>query len=80
MTVFIKINISHATSHAMNNNILGSLGVPGAIEDSERTAAFIEKHTGDIDEIYVSLDTHHVRERQQWVACFCCSAAYSYNI
>mmetsp|Transcript_7811 Transcript_7811/g.13163 ORF Transcript_7811/g.13163 Transcript_7811/m.13163 type:complete len:294 (+) Transcript_7811:100-981(+) len=37
----------------------GSLGVPGAIEDSQRTAAFIEKHIKDIDEIYVSLDTHH---------------------
>lgn len=37
----------------------GSLGVPGAIEDSQRTADFIEKHINDIDEIYVSLDTHH---------------------
>jgi hypothetical protein len=40
--------------------IQGSLGVPGAIEDSERTAAFIEQHISEIDEIYVSLDTHHV--------------------
>lgn len=39
---------------------IGSLGVPGAIEDSQRTAAFIEKHINAIDEIYVSLDTHHV--------------------
>jgi nicotinamidase-related amidase len=37
----------------------GSLGVPGAIEDSQRTADFIEKHISEIDEIYVSLDTHH---------------------
>ena len=40
--------------------LLGSLGVPGAIEDSQRTADFIEKHISEIDEIYVSLDTHHV--------------------
>jgi hypothetical protein len=44
--------------------MLGSLGVPGAIEDSQRTAAFIEKHINEIDEIYVSLDTHHVSERR----------------
>jgi nicotinamidase/pyrazinamidase len=35
--------------------------VPGAIQDSERIAAFIREHLSEIDEIYVSLDSHHVR-------------------
>lgn len=38
----------------------GSLGVPGAHEDSERTANFIRRHIDDISEIYITLDTHHV--------------------
>jgi len=37
----------------------GSLGVPGAIEDSQRTISFIEKHGADIGRITVTLDTHH---------------------
>ncbi len=39
----------------------GSLAVPGANEDSERIAQFIYKHASAIDEIYVTLDSHHVR-------------------
>jgi hypothetical protein len=38
----------------------GSLAVAGAVEDSERTASFIRANLSKIDEIYVSLDTHHV--------------------
>lgn len=37
----------------------GSLAVPGANEDSQRIAAFIREHTNDIDDIYVTLDSHH---------------------
>jgi nicotinamidase/pyrazinamidase len=37
----------------------GSLGVPGANEDSERIASFIRRHMGSIEEIYVTLDSHH---------------------
>jgi nicotinamidase/pyrazinamidase len=37
----------------------GSLAVAGAVEDSERTASFIRANLSKIDEIYVSLDTHH---------------------
>jgi len=37
----------------------GSLGVPGADEDSARIAAFINDNLDQIDEIYVSLDSHH---------------------
>ena len=38
----------------------GSLGIVGANEDSERTAKLILTHINDIDEIYVTLDSHHV--------------------
>lgn len=38
----------------------GTLGVPGAQEDSERTAAFIREHIDEIDDIFVTLDSHHV--------------------
>ena len=37
----------------------GALGVPGAHEDSSRIAEFIQKNQHSIDEIYVSLDSHH---------------------
>jgi nicotinamidase-related amidase len=37
----------------------GTLGVPGANEDSARVAAFIKDNVDHIDEIYVSLDSHH---------------------
>jgi hypothetical protein len=38
----------------------GTLGVPGALEDSSRIADMIRKHSRDIDEIYVTMDSHHV--------------------
>ena len=37
----------------------GSLGVPGAHEDSSRIADFIRRNIEQIDEIHVSLDSHH---------------------
>lgn len=37
----------------------GSLGVPGSVQDSHRIAQFIRSHLQEIDEIYVSLDSHH---------------------
>lgn len=40
----------------------GTLAVPGAEEDSARTARFIREHMDEIDEIYVTLDSHHVGE------------------
>ena len=51
---------------------LGSLGVPGAVEDSQRTADFVNKHINEIDEIYVSLDTHHVSK------CGCLPSHFEY--
>ena len=39
----------------------GSLAVQGANEDSARTASLILENIHDIDEIYVTLDSHHVR-------------------
>jgi hypothetical protein len=39
----------------------GSLAVQGANEDSERIAAFIRKNVNAIQDIYVTLDSHHVR-------------------
>lgn len=39
----------------------GSLAVPGAVEDAERIAHFIADHFNDIDELVVTLDSHHVR-------------------
>jgi hypothetical protein len=39
----------------------GSLAVSGANEDSERIAQLILNHTEMLDEIYVTLDSHHVR-------------------
>lgn len=38
----------------------GSLAVPGATADAERIARFITDHSDDIDELVVTLDTHHV--------------------
>jgi nicotinamidase-related amidase len=37
----------------------GELFVPGADKDMERLAAFIDKWLMDIDDIHVTLDTHH---------------------
>lgn len=41
----------------------GSLAVPGANEDSQRTADFIRDHINDLDDIFVTLDSHHVCSR-----------------
>ncbi len=38
----------------------GSLAVPGAEEDSKRTAKFIIDNMSSIDDIYVTMDSHHV--------------------
>ena len=37
----------------------GSLGINGATDDSTRIAAFIRKNIDKIDNIFVTLDTHH---------------------
>lgn len=37
----------------------GSLGIPNANNDAERTAGFILDHLDDIDQIIVTLDSHH---------------------
>jgi nicotinamidase/pyrazinamidase len=37
----------------------GALGVPGANADSDRIAQFIREKGDEIDEIYVTLDSHH---------------------
>jgi len=37
----------------------GSLGVPGATDDSKRIAALIRNHADKLDHIVVSLDAHH---------------------
>lgn len=37
----------------------GSLAVPGATADSIRIAKMIEEHGDEIDEIYITLDSHH---------------------
>lgn len=38
----------------------GSLAVPGAIEDAGRIAELITSHAESIDELIVTLDSHHV--------------------
>lgn len=38
----------------------GTLAIGTANEDSARIAAFIDRHISTIDEIYVTLDSHHV--------------------
>ena len=40
----------------------GSLAVKGANEDSARIAEMIRANMGDIDDIFVTLDSHHVSE------------------
>ena len=40
-------------------NPKGSLYVPGAEKDSERTAQMIRKYRGDIHDIQITLDSHH---------------------
>lgn len=42
----------------------GSLAVPGATADSERTAKFIAKHSEIIDELIITLDSHQVSHSQ----------------
>lgn len=37
----------------------GALGVPGAVEDTERIIWFLQRHAMDIDRVVVTLDTHH---------------------
>ncbi|CAM9260268.1 unnamed protein product, partial [Choristocarpus tenellus] len=37
----------------------GSLAIPGADTDAERIASLITQHGGNIDEIFVTLDSHH---------------------
>lgn len=39
----------------------GSLAVPGALADSKRIAGVIRDHAEDIDELVVTMDSHHVR-------------------
>ena len=46
----------------------GTLAVEGATADSLRISEMIRKHGEDIDEIYVTLDTHHVSSRK---ICLC---------
>lgn len=43
----------------------GSLAVPGANADAERIARLVTDHPDEIDEIFVTLDSHHVRFRLQ---------------
>lgn len=38
----------------------GSLAVPGATEDAGRIAQLITSHAESIDELIVTLDSHHV--------------------
>jgi nicotinamidase-related amidase len=38
----------------------GALPVGGAVQDSERLAAFIDKNIAEIDEIDLTMDSHHV--------------------
>jgi nicotinamidase-related amidase len=40
-------------------NPTGNLFVPGADKDSERLTAMLKRHTSQIDEIHITLDTHH---------------------
>lgn len=37
----------------------GALSVPGAFDDMNRLADFIERHSDDIDHVTVTLDSHH---------------------
>lgn len=39
----------------------GTLSVPGAKEDMQRLAAFVEKNLDRLDDIHVSLDQHHLQ-------------------
>ena len=39
--------------------VRGSLFVPGAEHDMQRLGRMIQRHTGEIDAIHVTLDTHH---------------------
>jgi nicotinamidase/pyrazinamidase len=48
----------------------GSLAIPGANEDSQRIADMIDKQAANIDEIYVSMDSHypcHIAHSVSWV-------------
>lgn len=38
----------------------GSLGVPGATADTQRLCQFVQQHRDDIDDVFVTLDSHQV--------------------
>jgi len=47
----------------------GTLSVPGAVEDSLRLSAAIERNLGEIDNIFVTMDTHakfHIAHADFW--------------
>lgn len=47
-------------SNPSDNDVgVGSLYVPGATEDMERLAFFVEKNSSKFDDIHVTLDSHH---------------------
>ncbi|CAM9858424.1 unnamed protein product, partial [Laminaria digitata] len=43
----------------------GSLGVPGASADAARIARLIVDHSDEIDELVVTLDSHHVSSERE---------------
>ena len=48
----------------------GSLAVPGASADAARIARLVVDHSDDIDEVIVTLDSHHVSATTPVVLCF----------
>ena len=46
-----------------NDDYEPTLAVTGSIKDAERVAELIKKYSTSIDEIFITLDTHHVSRR-----------------
>ena len=51
----------HEAEEGRSSHDEGTLAVPGAIDDSRRISEMINNNIDKIDNIYVTLDSHHVR-------------------
>lgn len=50
--------------------ITGSLAIPGADEDMNRVSKMVNKNSGEIDDIFISMDSHygsHIANSRSWV-------------
>jgi cephalosporin hydroxylase len=62
MTIILLLIDPQIDFHDDTSLLQPSLPVPGSSEDTKRIIEMIRRHGDEIDEIYVTLDSHHVRD------------------